>query len=213
VTRAVRIDFGDPRGVSDLATYLARARRANPDGAVRLQVVSGLLVATVAVIEGSGLMGEGTVLGMRVVRVADASDAVDATVSFASVADRLARPQTRTVLSVPPATVRVPWAALTPPRDGWEPVGQLDGGTVETIARQGIEEVAAGTPPGAGAHAVEALRRRVWGRMSTTVPPIAAGLAFGAHALGFVVPGDMASVATHGRWTRLSSSRGHVLVR
>jgi hypothetical protein len=49
--------------------------------------------------------------------------------------------------------------------------------------------------------------------MSDTVPPIAAGLAFGAHVLGFVVPGEPAALAAQGRWTRLSTTRGHVLVR
>ena len=49
--------------------------------------------------------------------------------------------------------------------------------------------------------------------MSDTVPPIAAGLAFGAHVLGFTTAGETASIAAHGRWTRLSTSRGHVLVR
>ncbi len=46
-------------------------------------------------------MGDGTVLGMRVVTIAP-SDAVDATVSFASVNDRLAREGAGAVLSVPP---------------------------------------------------------------------------------------------------------------
>ena len=212
MTGTVHIDFGDPRGLADLGTYLGRARKANPDGAVRLQVLGNLLVTTVAVIEGSGLLGEGTVLGMRVVGIAP-SDAVDTTVSFASVADRLARDAAGSVLSVPPTTVRAPWSGLTPPRDGWEPVGQLDGDAVESIARQGISQVAEGTPDGAGAHAVDALRRRTWAAMSATVPPIAAGLAFGAHVLGFTSAGEPASISTHGRWTRLSTGRGHVLVR
>jgi hypothetical protein len=212
VSADVQIDFGDPRGLTDLGTYLGRARRANPEGAVRLLVVGDLLVATVAVIEGSGLMGEGTVLGMRVVRVAG-STPVDATVSFASVADRLARPGLGSSLSVPPVTVRAAWAALTPPRDGWEPVGALPTEVVESIARQGIEEIAEGSPEGSGSHAVDTLRRRVWGRMSDSVPPVAGGLAFGAHVLGFLAPGEQASVAAQGRWTRLSTSRGHVLVR
>ena len=206
------IDFGDPRGLADLGTYLGRARRANPDGAVRLQVVGPLLLTTVAVIEGSGLLGEGTVLGMRVVAIAP-SDAVDTTVSFASVADRLAREEPTAVLSVPPTTVRAPWSGLTPPRDGWEPVGQLDGEIVDSIARQGISQIAEGTPDGAGSHAVATLRRRVWGTMSDTMPPIAAGLAFGAHVLGFTASGEPASIAAQGRWTRLTTPRGHVLVR
>ena len=212
MTGTAQVDFGDPRGLADLGTFLSRAGRANPDGAVRLQVLGGLLVATVAVIEGSGLLGEGTVLGMRVVRVAGA-DELDTTVSFAAVNDRLARDGAGAVLSVPPMTVRVPWSGLTPPRDGWEPVGQLDGAIVDSIARDGISQVAEGAPEGAGGHAVDALRRRVWARMSETVPPIPAGLAFGAHVLGFTVPGQPAAVAAQGRWTRLSTSRGHVLVR
>lgn len=212
MTDTQHIDFGDPRGLADLGTYLGRASRANPEGAVRLQVLGHLLVTTVAVIEGTGLMGEGTVLGMRVVTVAP-SDDIDATVSFASVNDRLAHEGNGAVLSVPPTTVRAPWSGLTPPRDGWEPVGQLDGDVIDSIARQGISQVAEGTPENAGGHAVDSLRRRTWGAMSDTVPPIAAGLAFGAHVLGFTSAGESASIAAHGRWTRLSTSRGHVLVR
>ena len=212
MTDTQHIDFGDPRGLADLGTYLGRASRANPEGAVRLQVLGHLLVTTVAVIEGTGLMGEGTVVGMRVVTIAP-SDDIDATVSFVSVNDRWAREGNGAVLSVPPTTVRAPWSGLTPPRDGWEPVGQLDGDVIDSIARQGISQVAEGTPENAGGHAVDSLRRRTWGAMSDTVPPIAAGLAFGAHVLGFTSAGESASIAAHGRWTRLSTSRGHVLVR
>ena len=49
--------------------------------------------------------------------------------------------------------------------------------------------------------------------MSETVPPIAAGLAFGAHVLGFTAAGEPATISAHGRWTRLTTARGHVLVR
>ncbi|RKT77036.1 hypothetical protein DFJ68_0447 [Terracoccus luteus] len=218
------LTFAQPRGLADLATFVARARRVQPDGALRLQTVGSLLVVTVAVLEGQGLLGEGTVLGLRAVPLADAgghagADAtsgdgeLDVTVGFASVADRLARDEAGGGFSVPPVTVSVAWAGLAPPRGGWEPVGQLSGQEVDDIARQGIAEVAQGTPPGAGAQAVETLRRRVWGVMSETVPPVRRGLAFGAHVLGFVEAGGAASVSTHGRWTRLSTPRGHVLVR
>lgn len=210
-----QVDFGDPRGLADLATFVGRARVASPDGAVRLQVpAERLLVMTVAVLEGSGLMGEGTVLALRAVPVAAAPVGLDATVSFASVGDRLAREgSVGSVLAVPPTRVAPAWAGLTPPRDGWDPVGALDGADVESIAAQGISEVASGTPEHAGGHAVTALRRRVWGSMSDTVPPIVRGLAFGAHALGFARAGEQASVAACGRWTRLSTPRGHVLSR
>ena len=207
------IDLGSPRALGDLATFVGRAKQANPDGAVRLQLMGPLLVSTVAVLEGSGLLGEGTVLGLRVVRVAS-EGALDATVALAAVSDRLARADaTTSTLSVPPSEVRVAWAALAAPRDGWEPVGALTCEDIDSIARQGISQVAEGTVDGAGGQAVAALRRRVWSAMSGTVPTIAAGLAFGAHVLGFTAPGEEASVAAHGRWTRLSNSRGHVLAR
>lgn len=227
-----RIEFEDPRGLADLGTFLGRARQVAPDGAVRLQVMRGLLVATVAVLEGSGLLGEGTVLSLRVVPVASGDDSgdhsgessgddsrvseLDATVSIASVIDRLARGDGGTSLPVPPATVQAPWVGLSAPRGGWEPVGTLSSGAVDRIAREGIAAVAEGTPEGAGAHAVEALRHRVWGAMSETAPPVPSGLALGAHVLGFTDrahPDAAVTVSMHGRWTRLSTSRGHVLGR
>ena len=89
-TPVTEIDLGDPRAVSDLATFVGRAKQANPEGAVRLQLMGPLLVTTVAVIEGSGLLGEGTVLGLRAVRVAS-EGVLDTTVALAAVSDRLAR--------------------------------------------------------------------------------------------------------------------------
>lgn len=209
------IDFGDARGLADLYTFIKRARVGQPGGAIRLQVAApGVLVLTVAVLEGTGLLGEGTVLGLRAVPVQSATSAVDVTVAYASVTDRLARlGPTATVIGVPEVTLSPAWAGLTPPREGWESVGTLSAADVEGIAQQGIAQIAEGTPDGAGSRAVETLRRRVWGAMSDTVPPIAAGLAFGAHVLGFLREEERPVVATCGRWTRLSTSRGHVLVR
>lgn len=205
------IDFRDERALADFTTFVGRARQARPDGALRLQASRGLLVTTVAVIEGAGLLGEGTVLGLRVVAAVTPED-LDVTVSFASITDRLARGGS-SVVSVPPVTVNVPWAGLTPPRGGWEPVGALDGAEVSSIAQQGISAVAEGSPVAAGGPVVDALRRQVWGAMTDTRPPIVAGLALGAHVLGFTAAGLPASVSTNGRWTRLSTSRGHVLGR
>ena len=110
-------------------------------------------------------------------------------------------------------SVQTAWAALTPPRGGWEPVGSLDAGALADVARAGIAEVAHGAPAGAGGHAVADLRQRVWGRLTETVPPVPAGAAFAAYALGFLDPSERCDVVAHGRWTRLSSARGHVLVR
>jgi hypothetical protein len=209
------IEFPDVRARDDFNTFVLRARKVRPLGDIRLQTIDGLLLMTVAVLEGSGLMGEGTVLGMRVVP-ARATEPVDVTVSFASVRDRLARSGAApTSFDVPPTTVNAPWAALSPPRSGWESAGTLDPADVDRIAARGIEVVAAGTPPGAGTHAVKALRQRVWGELSETDPAIPAGLAFAAHALGFTRPGEPVVVARHGDWDwiRLSTSLGHCIAR
>ena len=114
-------------------------------------------------------------------------------------------------LSIPPTTVRVGWAAIAPPRSGWEPVATLSVADLKTIATQGIAEIVQDAPEGSGAHLVAALRQRVWARDSETVPPIPSGAAFAAYALGFLTQ-DSARVFAHGRWTRLSTATGHVLV-
>lgn len=159
-------------------------------------------------------MAEGVVIGLRAMPLAEPAE-VDATVSLAALSDRLARAGGST-LAVPPVTVRVAWAAMAPPRGGWERVGAVAADDVQVVARQGIEEVANGAPADAGAAAVAALRRQVWGRLTTTTPPVPAGGAFAAHVLGFVGgPGGTAEVTVwaHGRWTRLSTPAGHVLIR
>lgn len=203
--------FPDAQGLDDLRTYVARARAADEDGAIRLQASGTTLAAYVGVLPGSGLMGEGAVIGLRAMPLAEPAE-VDTTVSLSSVADRLAR-EGGSTLSLPPTTVSVGWAAMAPPRSGWERVGAVAAEDVHAVARQGIAEVASGVPSDAGSQAVAALRRHVWGRSTTTTPPVPAGGAFAAYALGFAAPGTEVTVWTHGRWTRLSTPSGHVLIR
>jgi hypothetical protein len=211
--------FPDAQGLDDLRTFVSRAKAADPDGAIRLQATGHTLAAYVGVLPGSGLMAEGVVIGLRAMPLGEPA-AVDATVPLAALTDRLARDGGST-LAVPPVTVRVAWAAMAPPRGGWERVGALASDEVHAVARQGIEEVAHGAPPDAGGAAVAALRRQVWGRLTTTSPPVPAGGAFAAYVLGFVsgpgvgAPGPTSelTVWAHGRWTRLSTPAGHVLIR
>ncbi len=204
----------DEQGYADLRTFVTRARSLDDEGAMRLQADGTVLAAYVGVLPGRGLMGDGAVVGLRTMRLAEPAT-VDVTVALAAVADRLAR-DTRDGLELPPVTVQTAWAAMTPPRGGWEPVGSLDAGALVAAARAGIAEVAQGAPSGSGGQAVADLRQRVWGRLTETVPPVPAGAAFAAYALGFVDPADptgRCDVVAHGRWTRVSSPRGHVLVR
>jgi hypothetical protein len=203
--------FPDRQILADLATFVGRAKAADPDGAIRLQASGRTLAASVGVLPGAGLMAEGAVIGLRAMPLAEDAQ-VDVTVSLGALTDRLARPSGET-LALPPVTVSAPWAAVAPPRSGWERVGAVPAEELAEVARQGIAEVAVGAPAQAGGHAVGSLRRQVWARPTATTPPVPAGGAFAAYVLGFAVPGTELTVWAHGRWTRLSAAVGHVLIR
>ena len=203
--------FPDVQGVADLGTYIGRARTADEQGAVRLQADGTTLAAYVGVLPGAGLMGEGAVIGLRTMPLARAAS-LDVTVALAAVSDRLAR-TSGVLMPVPPMAVAAPWSAVAPPRGGWERVGAVAAEDLVEAARRGIAEIAEGAPADAGGQAVTALRRQVWGRSTATVPPVRAGGAFAAYVLGFTQPGTDATVWTHGRWSRLSTPVGHVLMR
>lgn len=205
----------DVQALQDLGRYAARARALDADGAVRLQAVGRVLASWVGVLPGSGLLGVGTTVGLRTSELAEPAE-LDVLVPLAAVSDRVAHSGDRPVLPVPPMTVKAAWAALSPPRSGWLPVGVVSAEALQHSASEGIAEVADGTPEGAGAHAVAALREQVWRRpMAGTTPeaPVPAALAFAAYALGFLSPGTQATVATSGRWTRLTTPAGHALTR
>lgn len=204
--------FPDHRELVDLGRYAVRAKSVDESGAMRLQSAGTALAAYVCVLPGSGLMGEGTVLGLRVVALAEPAT-VDVTVPLGAITDRVARDAAARALPVPPTRVRVPWAALSPPRSGWERVGVVSSEDVAAAAREGIAAVAEGAPQGSGGRAVTALRARTWRSPTTTAPAFASGGAFAAYALGFLVPGSEVTVFEHGRWTRLTTAAGHVLIR
>ena len=65
---------------------------------------------------------------------------------------------------MPPNETAVPWAGISPPRGGWQALGEVGAGVLLDLARRGIDEIAAGTADVAGAPAVNQLRRAVWGR-------------------------------------------------
>ncbi|KGN39185.1 hypothetical protein [Knoellia subterranea] len=207
--------LADSESLQDLGRYAARARALDADGAVRLQAVGPVLASWVCVLPGAGLMGTGTTLGLRTSALAEPAE-LDVVVPLAAVSDRVARPGERASLPVPPMNVTVPWAAVSPPRSGWEPVGVVTSEALQRTASDGIAEVASGTPDGAGAHAVAALRTQVWGRVLEATdgePELPAALAFAAYALGFLTPGTQATLARSGRWTRLTTAAGHALTR
>lgn len=206
--------FVDPADVVDLGTYLARARRVDPDGAVRLRAHGPVLASYVSPVHEGGLGGGTTVLGLRVSALAEPTE-LDATVPLAAMADRFARLDAASDPAVPVPPTRVvdaAWAGVEPPRSGWERLGVVDPRLLAAVARTGIEEIAAGAPDGAGGHAVTRLRSLVWGREVEGVPGLPAGAAFALEALGFVGVEDV-DVLAAGPWRRLSTPRGHVIAR
>lgn len=196
--------------LDDLAQLTGRAKQLDAEGAVRLVCERGRLAAWVCVVPGAGLLGAGTVLGLRVAEAAS-TEPVDVVVPLAAVTDRLALRAEGHRLPVPPAEVQAPWASVTPPVSGWEPVATVAQDDLRAVARAGIDEVAQGAPAGSGAAAVADLRRRVWSRPVGSGWP--QGLAFGAEALGFLDGGADAVVRRSGPWWRLSTATGHVLAR
>ena len=217
----------DTAALADLGTYAARARAIDVDGAMRLQATGRVLAAWVGVLQGAGILAEGTVLGLRTFALAEPVE-VDAVVPLGAVADRTAHHTADTDLPLPPTRALAAWAAVTPPRGPWEPAGTLPGDLLANVAREGVSEVAdAVRERGAAAGFV---RDRVWARdvreaagphpdllvadgAPTTEATVRAGGAFAAYALGFLAPGQPVQVLRSNRWTRLTAPGGHVLMR
>jgi hypothetical protein len=224
VTAALR--FPDADSLADLGRFATRARAVDADGAMRLQASGTVLAAWVGVLAGTGILAEGTVLGLRTFALAEPAD-VDVTVPLGAVTDRAARGP-GTDLPLPPTRAVAAWSAVTPPRGPWEPAGTLPGDLLAAVARDGLTEVAdAVRERGAAAGLV---RDRVWARdvLEAAGPhpdlldhrggfeggaSVRSGGAFGAYALGFLAPGQPVQVLRSNRWTRLTAPGGHVLIR
>ncbi|CAM3840921.1 hypothetical protein MIFL109517_09130 [Micrococcus flavus] len=81
------------------------------------------------------------------------------------------------------------------------------------VAEKGMEAVRAALPQDAGEAVVRQVRARMWGPTLGGDIAFPAGMAFGAHALGFLRPGGRARLSTAGPWTRLDTPGGFVLGR
>lgn len=197
--------LADDAAYADLKTFVSRARAVNADAAVRLQALGPVVAVYAGLLPGSGLLGEGAVLALRVAQLAEAAD-LDTTVASASLADRFAHAPTGSRLAVPPTSVHAAWSAVTPPRAGWQVVRELSAELVHESARTApapqespLGPVSAGLPePGPS------------GDDASLWPPQAA---VAAHRMGFVVAPEPVAVLRNGRWWRLSTSRGHILAR
>ncbi|SIN73143.1 hypothetical protein [Agromyces cerinus] len=217
---AQQLTLADSLSLGDLHTYLQRAGRVE-DGSVRLIAGSGILAVYTAILYPRGILDESpTVLGLRTFALAD-DEEFDSVVPMRSLVERIVRARgelgedddSRPVsMSRPPEVNTVTWAGISPPRGGWRPLGTTDSATLETAARAGIDEVAEAIPAGTGEQLVQRVRSEVWGRGVEGVEYLPTGAAFAAYSLGFLGDDEVKLFET-GPWTRLSSRRGHVLVR
>jgi hypothetical protein len=205
--------LADAPSLDDLHVYLSRATRVE-DGSVRLIAGSGVLAVYCAVFTPAGILDESaTVLGLRTLALSEPVG-FDVVVPLRSLIQRIERAQgegTRSVglpMEVPTTT----WTAISPPRGGWQPIGEVAPGLLETTARSGIREVAAAVPDGAGEQIVRKVRSEVWGRPIPGAEHLPAGAAFAAFALGFLGE-DPVRVYDTGPWTRLTAHRGHILIK
>jgi len=216
---AQQLTLADSLSLGDLHTYLQRAGRVE-DGSVRLVAGSGILAVYTAILYPRGILDESpTVLGLRTFALADDAE-FDSVVPMRSLVERIVRArsevgddESRVVsMSRPPEVNTVTWAGISPPRGGWRALGETDAAKLETAARAGIDEVATAIPDGTGEQLVQRVRSEVWGRGVEGLEYVPAGAAFAAFSLGFLGD-DPVRLFETGPWTRLTSRRGHVLVR
>lgn len=119
-----------------------------------------------------------------------------------------------------PLEVRLPmeapsvtWAGISPPRGGWRQVDETTHELLESTAAAGIAEVAGAVPTGTGEQLVQRVRAEVWGRPIDGLEYVPAGAAFAAESLGFLAEGEPVAILETGPWTRLTTRRGHTLIR
>ncbi|TFD27446.1 hypothetical protein [Cryobacterium cryoconiti] len=209
----------DSLSLRDLQVYLSRASRVE-DGSVRLVQAAGVLAVYTAILYPRGLLDSSpTVLGLRTFALT-APVELDAVVPVRSLLDRLARltaavevPEAPVSVTVPLEVTTVTWAGISPPQGGWALLGETDAALLDGAAQAGIEEVAGVIPAGTGAQIVQRVRSEVWSRPIPGLEIVPAGAAFAAVSLGFLPKDEPVRLFETGLWTRLSTSRGHILVR
>ena len=216
--------LADTPTLDDLLVFLARAARIE-EGSVRMIAGSGVLAVYAAVFYPQGLLDESpTVLGLRTLALTGATESFDVVVPIRSLLQRLETAQSArqgggTADAEDSVTIRLPmevntvtWSAISPPRGGWRAIGSTSTTLLDQTARSGIAEVASAVPDAVGEQIVRRVRSEVWSRAIEGLEHVPAGAAFAALSLGFLGDDEVRMFET-GPWTRLTTVRGHVLVK
>lgn len=206
--------FDDPSTVHDLRNLINRAKSIDAEAA-QLMARDTALAVYVPVLAPTNLgSGEFTILGMRVHRLAEPAQ-LTACYSVASIQDRLARmADTSREFTLPPVPEFPSWTGIQVPVSGWEPVSRISDVVLAEAARAGISAVADALPANPGKPVIAQVRQRIWSSpQPDTEPALALGAAFAMETLGFLAPQGQSTVFRNGSWLRVTSSRGHVLLR
>jgi hypothetical protein len=209
--------LADRDSMLDLQAYLTRAKRLDPDGHTRLRAFGKILACYVAPIFAGSLMEKGpTVLGLRTSELAEDAE-VDITVPITAVLDRLAALSVndenwkgKYVVVLPEAS-RAAWAGVSPPRSGWEQIGEVQEEVLTEIAQTGIAEVADSLPESVGGPIAARIRGEIWGRSMQFDSNVPTGAAFVAAGLGFLTENESVPIYETQGWVRLSPMNGHIL--
>ncbi|PPI55229.1 hypothetical protein [Rathayibacter toxicus] len=217
---SVSFFLADPQSLSDLRIFLGRSARIE-EGAIRLLADGHVLAASTVVLQPRGILDRSaTVLALRVYGLA-VPTSFDRVVRIRALSERLARVQWETegangtpvILPEAEDATAGSWAGISPPRGGWSWREPVDAGVLEQTARAGIEEITAAVGAETGEQIVSRVRSSVWGRPLDGLADVPAGAAFALFALGFLRADDPVALFDSGRWRRLTTRRGHVLVR
>jgi hypothetical protein len=184
-----------------LSAYLHRVLGLDDRAAVRVQA-AGEVVG----------VWSGPPFGVLALRPAALREThpVDVTVSARRLLEAL--PETGD-LPLPPSVVGPAWAALLPPRSGWQTRAVVPVAAVRDQVAVGVEafrrRVEALPPPMRTPDALERAAEDVWGAASVADLPLR--VAHAAENLGFLGPEGEVSASASGAWRRLGCPGGSVL--
>lgn len=207
------LPLSDQATRDDLRVFLERLQRVG-QAEVRLVTRGGALAVYGCTQAPRGITDRvPVVLVMRAFTLAaEPAGPVDATVAGRALSDRIARMGSIGLeLDVPDVSAMAAWAGVLPPVSGWRTEGAIDSASLGRVAADGIARVAESLPENPGEAVVHTVRSSVWG--SEIAPGLPAAAAFAAESMGFLTGEERALVSRSLTWTRLTTSRGYVMVR
>ncbi|MBA0049795.1 hypothetical protein E0L36_02435 [Streptomyces sp. AJS327] len=205
-TAVSRLVLADPGEAAGLAEFLGRLLRWERAAAVRVQAADGVV----------GFFAKPARFEVLAVRTARLLEPVsrDVTVSAGELLESVDDARETVIL---PAPVTGPaWAGVLPPRSGWSARGEVPVDAVRTVAVAAVGEFrerAERLPAeGRSREALDGLAEEIWSRpLGRSGLPLRAVHA--AHALGLLRGTRPVSLLETGRWLRLRTGHGSVVVR